>query len=153
MILYDYMILYAYCGRHSKGKGWDTRGARNIAAIRCHRGQHIAKAFVKMASCPTTFDMFQKELCCEKQIYHVDYDRSFLGDLMWCISWICAIGICISMAGLERLLGPMANAVLGHRRSFDKERGDQVVQVNKIWTGGRHKFTRNSWCSSHYSHV
>ena len=38
------------------------------------------------------------------------------------------------MAGLERLLGPMANAVLGHRRSFEKERGDQVVQVNKIWT-------------------
>lgn len=29
--------------------------------------------------------------------------------------------LCRASEGLERLLGPMANAVLGHRRSFDKE--------------------------------
>ena len=28
------------------------------------------------------------------------------------------------MLGLERLLGPMANAVLEHRRNFDKEHGN-----------------------------
>ena len=66
-ILYDigiwwYMTIwyYDYCGRPSKRKGWDTIsykrcwGARNTAAIRCLRGQPLA-AFVKTASCPTTF--------------------------------------------------------------------------------------------------